>query len=149
MKVVCFWRIACEGQYHWREAARIQTIQARNRSDNIQVFTAHVARMGVCDNLINALEHFVNLQDKGNFIDVVCDGIPGVQHIEVDSRKVLVSVTLFDHHREVKEVVGFASGRNSYFAATNTHGPEELILRVGEMKGQIVFVEPIRIDPIK
>ena len=57
---------ACGGQYEWRALDRILVVQNGVSVTVAKVFRAHAARLGLCDNLVNALKLLANQQKDGD-----------------------------------------------------------------------------------
>ena len=59
-----WWWAVCGGQYDWREADMVLTIQASCRPEDTWVFKAHVPPAGAFDNTIVTFEAFSELAGK-------------------------------------------------------------------------------------
>ena len=66
-KMHCSWWCAvCGGKYEWRAPNRILVVQLGANANEVKVFEAHAAPLGLCDNLINALKLLANQQKDGD-----------------------------------------------------------------------------------
>ena len=61
-----WWCTACGGQYDWRAPNRMFVIEDSTDHREAEVFRAHAAAQGTCDNLINALKLLTNQQKNGD-----------------------------------------------------------------------------------
>ena len=61
-----WWCAACGGQYEWRGPNRISVVQIGANTDRAKVSKAHAAPLGLCDDLINALQLLANQQKDGD-----------------------------------------------------------------------------------
>ena len=61
-----WWCAACGGQYEWRAPNRILVVQLSANANEAEVFKAHTAPLGLCDNLINAQKLQANQQKGGD-----------------------------------------------------------------------------------
>ena len=61
-----WWCSACGGQCEWRAPNRILVVQLGVNANEAKVFKAHVAQLGLCDNLIYALKLLANRQKDGD-----------------------------------------------------------------------------------
>ena len=60
-----WWWAVCGGQYDWREADMVLTIQANCRPEDTWVFKAHVPPAGACDNTIVTFEACSEVAGEG------------------------------------------------------------------------------------
>ena len=108
-KSLCSWWCgACGGQYDWREANSVLTIQASCRLEDTWVCKAHALFPGPCDTMISALKLLENLQMEENSVEVVYEGLNDsrrrtvvvalTQFMELDIHKALVFAKLLDQH---------------------------------------------------
>ena len=58
-----WWCAASGGQYDWRAPNRILVVQLGANANEAQVFRAHAAPQGLCDNLIDAFKLLANQQN--------------------------------------------------------------------------------------
>ena len=70
-KQCCWWCAACGGHYDWRAPNRILVIQLSANVNEANVFKAHAAPLGLCDDLVNALQQ----EDGDSPIDSIVTGL--------------------------------------------------------------------------
>ena len=79
-----WWSAACGGQYDWRNPNRILVIQGGTDRREAQVFRAHAAPHGACENLVNALKFLANQQQGGDGpVDSLVQGLEGRSRLKM------------------------------------------------------------------
>ena len=75
---------ATGGQYDWRNPNRILAMQDSTDHREANVFRAHAAPHGVCDNLINAPKPLANLHQDGSPVNVLVEGLQARSRLKND-----------------------------------------------------------------